>query len=98
DFNVTGVQTCALPIYRFDYIARFGMADLVDSPMAQAVDSFLGDGTRIGGGDVEGAVRVVVDFAGGPLSDYPAEAPVAADATALEDLKRVEQGLGTARA
>ncbi|TKA92096.1 MULTISPECIES: glucan biosynthesis protein G [Halopseudomonas] len=77
--------------HRFDYIARFGMADLVDSPMAQAVDSFLGDGTRIGGGDVEGAVRVVVDFAGGPLSDYPTEAPVAADATALEDGELIEQ-------
>ena len=77
--------------HRFDYIARFGKADLADSPMAQAVDSFLGDGTRIGGGDVEGAVRVIVDFAGGPLEDHPAQAPVAAEATALEDGELIEQ-------
>ena len=76
--------------HRFSYTAHFGMADLTGNPMAQAVDSFLGDGTRVGGGDVDGAVRVITDFAGGPLAERTAEAPVAAEVVALEDGELVE--------
>lgn len=53
--------------------------------MAQAVDSFLGDGTRVGGGDAQGAVRVIVDFAGGPLAGRAADAQVTARVTAMEE-------------
>src|SRR5690606_37452755 len=76
--------------HRFSYTARFGMADLTGNPMGQVVDNFLGDGTRVGGGDVEGAVRVITDFAGGPLAERAAEAPVAAEVVALEDGELVE--------
>ena len=71
--------------HEFNYLVRFGNADLADNPMARAVDSFLGDGTRIGGGDAEGAVRVIVDFAGGPLDERGADAPVTARVTAMEE-------------
>ncbi len=44
--------------------------------------TFVGDGNRAGGGNVEGAYRVVVDFAGGPLQDLPGDAPVTSAVTA----------------
>ena len=71
--------------YEYAYQVRFGNAALAANPMAQAVDTYLGDGTRIGGGDADGAVRVIVDFAGGPLAELSADAPVTARVTALED-------------
>ena len=71
--------------YEYAYQVRFGNADLAANPMAEAVDSFLGDGTRVGGGDAAGAVRVIVDFAGGPLDERSADAPVTAQVTALDD-------------
>ena len=76
--------------YHYDYQVRFGNADLASSPMARAVDSFLGDGTRIGGGDAEGAVRVIVDFEGGPLAERSADAAVASQVTVLEDGELLE--------
>lgn len=77
--------------YRFAYTAHFGAADLPRSPMAQAVDTFLGDGKRIGGGNQPGAVRIIADFAGGPLAKRAADAPIAAAVTALEDGELLEQ-------
>lgn len=71
--------------YRHAYEVRFGRADLARNPMARALDSFLGDGTRIGGGAADGAVRVIVDFAGGPLDERSAEAGVSGQVTALEE-------------
>ena len=71
--------------HEYAYQVRFGNADVAANPMARAVDSFLGDGTRVGGGDAAGAVRVIVDFAGGPLDERSADAPVTAQVTALED-------------
>lgn len=76
--------------HAFSYTAHFGATDLASSPMAQAVDSFLGDGKRIGGGDADGAVRVIVDFAGGPLEEREADAPVTGEVTALEDGELIE--------
>ena len=43
---------------------------------ARAERTFVGDGNRVGGGTVEGAYRGIVDFAGGPLKDLSADAPV----------------------
>lgn len=76
--------------HRYAYNVRFGKANLARNPMARTVDSFLGDGTRIGGGDAEGAVRVIVDFAGGPLDERPAEAAVTGQVTVLEDGELLE--------
>lgn len=75
---------------RYAYNVRFGKADLARNPMAQAVDSFLGDGTRIGGGDAEGAVRIIVDFEGGPLGERNADAPVTGQVTVQEDGELLE--------
>src|SRR5690606_10996212 len=77
--------------YSYSYSVRFGDAELARNPMAQAVDSFLGDGTRIGGGNAKGAVRVIVDFAGGPLAERDADAPVTGQVTALEEGELLEQ-------
>lgn len=76
--------------YRFDYRVRFGNADLAREPLARARDSFLGDGQRVGGGDAEGAVRIIVDFAGGPLDELDADAPVTSQVAALEDGELLE--------
>lgn len=76
--------------YHYDYRVNFGKADLAHSPMAQAVDSFVGDGTRVGGGDAEGAVRIIVDFAGGPLEGRDADTPVTSGVTALEEGELLE--------
>ena len=40
--------------------------------------TYAGAGDVIGGGDVEGTVRVLADFTGGELPDLPANAPVTA--------------------
>ena len=76
--------------YRYAYNVRFGKADLARNPMAQTMDSFLGDGSRIGGGDAEGAVRVIVDFAGGPLDERDAGAPVTGNVTVQENGELLE--------
>lgn len=88
--NIVAFWTPAEPLpgsqpREFNYQVRFGSAALTANPMAQAVDSFLGDGTRVGGGDAQGAVRVIVDFAGGPLAGRAADAQVTARVTAMEE-------------
>ena len=52
--------------------------------MGQASNSFVGDGSIVGGGNVEGAYRVIVDFSGGPLEKLKPKAPVIGNVTALE--------------
>ncbi|MFA5676886.1 MAG: glucan biosynthesis protein G [Pseudomonas sp.] len=76
--------------HHYDYKVRFGNADLTQNPMGQTVDSFLGDGTRIGGGNAEGAVRVIVDFAGGPLEERGADTPITGQVTVLEEGELLE--------
>lgn len=68
----------------FSYNAIFGKRDIPSEPMARTQSTHLGDGNRVGGGDQAGAVRIIVDFAGGPLEDLPADAPVVASVTGLE--------------
>lgn len=77
--------------YRFAYTARFGSAELPGSSMARNVDTFLGDGKRIGGGDQQGAVRIIADFFGGPLAERTADAPITASVTAMEEGELLEQ-------
>ncbi|MFA5495931.1 MAG: glucan biosynthesis protein G [Porticoccaceae bacterium] len=76
--------------HTFAYTVRFGGGDLARNPMGRAVDTYLGDAKRIGGGGVAGAVRIIVDFAGELLEGKLADAPVAGSATALEDGELIE--------
>ncbi|GGD09319.1 glucan biosynthesis protein [Halopseudomonas salina] len=67
------------------YTTTFGDQRIPVEPLARTMATHLGDGSRVGGGNQAGAVRVIVDFAGGALEDLVADAPVVASVTGLED-------------
>ena len=67
------------------YDVSFGKADISQNPMGTVVNTFIGDGNRIGGGNVPHAYRVIVDFVGGRLSKLSSHAPVSSQVTALDD-------------
>lgn len=67
------------------YTATFGDQHIPAEPLARTMATHLGDGSRVGGGNQPGAVRVIVDFAGGALDDLSPDAPVVASVTGLED-------------
>ncbi|MBM7333906.1 glucan biosynthesis protein G [Alloalcanivorax marinus] len=74
----------------YDYQLKVGAPTVSGSDRASAVKTFVGDGNRAGGGNVEGAYRIVVDFAGGPLKDVPGNAPVTSDVIAEGDGEVIE--------
>lgn len=87
--NIVAFWTPARPLkpsepYRIAYDLSFGRAEVARNPMGQASNSFVGDGSIVGGGNVEGAYRVIVDFSGGPLEKLKPKAPVIGNVTALE--------------
>ena len=59
-----------------EYSIKFGGPDISRQAGGKAVNTFIGAGDRIGGGDQAGAYRVLVDFAGGQLADIESDAPV----------------------
>jgi glucans biosynthesis protein len=65
------------------YRLTFGPPEDSESVSGRTINSFVGRGDVIGGGNTRGAYRVVVDFAGGLLDTLPDDAPVLADVTAL---------------
>jgi glucans biosynthesis protein len=67
------------------YDVGFGKANISQNPMGAVVNTFIGDGNRIGGGNVPKAYRIIIDFAGGPLSKLPANAPINGQVTALDN-------------
>lgn len=69
----------------FSYTAIFGDQHVAGETLARSMDTYVGDGNRVGGGYQEGAVRVIVDFAGGPLDDLAADAPVVGSVTGLDE-------------
>jgi glucans biosynthesis protein len=69
----------------FAYTTTFGNQHIPAEPLARSLATFVGDGSRVGGGDQEDAVRVIVDFAGQALDKLGAEAPIVASVTGLED-------------
>ncbi|AMQ87219.1 glucan biosynthesis protein G [Marinobacter sp. LQ44] len=71
DDKVTGGAERSL-----EYSMTFGGPDVARHPGGKAVNTFIGAGDRIGGGDQSGAYRVLVDFAGGKLADIEPDAPV----------------------
>lgn len=62
--------------HQFEYSLSFGGRDIAGQDMGRVVKTFVGDGNRTGGGDVEDAYRLIVDFAGGPLDELEPDAAV----------------------
>ncbi len=79
----TGPVTPETPL-ALAYDINFGMADITGNPMGHVINTFIGDGNRIGGGKAPGAYRVIVDFVGGDLGKVPADKPINGQVTALE--------------
>ena len=75
----------------YDYTVHFGGPQVTQSPLGRTQASFLGDGMRIGGGNEKGAVRLIIDFAGGPLDELKADAPVLGDVSMLQGGELIEQ-------
>ncbi|TGN41500.1 glucan biosynthesis protein G [Marinobacter confluentis] len=75
----------------FGYTLSFGGPSVAGQDSGRVMKTFVGDGNRVGGGDVENAYRVIVDFAGGPLDKLSPDAAVVSDVSvAGEDSEIVE--------
>ncbi|MFC6672167.1 glucan biosynthesis protein G [Marinobacterium aestuariivivens] len=68
----------------YAYEVQFGGAELGGNPMGRAVNSYVGDGSVIGGGSEKGAYRILVDFNGGVLDKQRPRAPVLSHVTATD--------------
>lgn len=64
---------------KINYTLSFGGSDVPGQDTGRVVNTFVGDGDRIGGGDAENAYRMIVDFAGGPLDALKPDAAVVSD-------------------
>jgi glucans biosynthesis protein len=73
-----------------EYRLKFGPAGLSGHPSGYAVNTFIGDGNRIGGGNQEGAYRVLVDFEGGSLDGTDPGADVVSQVSADEHTEVLE--------
>ena len=88
--NIVAFWTPKAPVnpntpLRLAYDVSFGKADIPKNPMGTVVNTFIGDGNRIGGGKAPNAYRVIVDFTGGRLSKLSSNAPINGQVTALDD-------------
>lgn len=68
----------------YSYSVLLGGSGVSGEPLGKAMNTFVGDGNKIGGGSVKGAYRVLVDFGGGPLSHLAAKASVIGKVTGLQ--------------
>lgn len=75
----------------YDYRLTFGAPTVSGSDRATAVKTFVGNGNRASGGNVEGAYRIVVDFAGGPLKNISGDAAVSGNVVAEGEGEVIEQ-------
>jgi periplasmic glucans biosynthesis protein len=76
--------------YHIGYTLSFGGPMVVDTGMGRVINTFVGDGSIIGGGDRPGAYRVLVDFAGGGLDNLKPDAAVEGVATGLDGTEVLE--------
>ena len=72
------------------YTLTFGPPGISGHPTGMAMNTFVGDGNRVGGGNQQGAYRILVDFAGGPLDDIEAGADVVSHVSASESTEVLE--------
>lgn len=70
--------------YHIGYNLSFGGKDLADQDTGYAINTFVGDGNIIGGGQKKGAYRLIVDFTGGALDKLKPNAPVEGVVTGLD--------------
>lgn len=77
----------------YAYVLTFGNSDLPGEPMGRVSSTFVGDGGVIGGGQVQGAYRIIVDFEGGELDHLPADAPLKAVVTGEEGAQVIQQNV-----
>ena len=83
-------QVAAGTTRELEYSIRFGGPDVAPHPGARVVNTFVGAGDRIGGGDQAGAYRILVDFAGGSLAELGPDAPVVSKVTGGEGVEVLE--------
>ena len=74
----------------YAYTISFGDSMLANEPFGQVINTFVGDGSQIGGGNVSGAYRFIVDFAGGSLAKLSANAPVVSSVSAGDNGEVIE--------
>jgi len=74
----------------FEYSLAFGEPEITSHPAGRAINTFLGDGDRIGGGDEAGAYRFIVDFKGGELGGLKPESPVVSKVTGGDGVEVIE--------
>jgi glucans biosynthesis protein len=74
----------------YNYTISFGDRTVGNEPTGQVINTFVGDGNMVGGGNVAGAYRLIVDFAGGPLVKLPANALVLSSVVAGENGEVIE--------
>ncbi len=68
-----------------EYLLKVGDYTIAGEKMASAINTLVGDGSRIGGGSSAGAYRLIVDFAGGALAKLSPETRLNASVTAQGD-------------
>tara|TARA_R100001440_G_scaffold47446_5_gene67386 strand:- start:63200 stop:64759 length:1560 start_codon:yes stop_codon:yes gene_type:complete len=73
-----------------DYSLTFGDETVAGQETAHAVRTFVGDGDRVGGGDVDGAYRLIVDFTGGELDDLTEKNAVVSKVTGGKGVEVLE--------
>lgn len=75
---------------RFEYALDFGGPQITGHPSGRAIQTFLGDGNRTGGGDEAGAYRFIVDFQGKTLDALRPDAAVVSQVTGGDGVEVIE--------
>lgn len=79
--------------YDVSYTLSLGALVIPNEPSAQAVATYIGNGTIPGTDKPAGGYRVIVDFAGGPLAKLKPDAKVQAVVTGLDGTKVKQQAV-----
>ena len=77
--------------YEIRYDLMFGGPDIANQSIGHCTNTFVGDGNIIGGGQIPGAYRIIVDFTGAELAKLPASAIVQGVVTGLNQTEVLEQ-------
>jgi len=88
--NIVAFWTPEMPLLKqqplsLSYNLRFGDKHLANQPSGRAINTFVGDGSIVGGGTEKGAYRIIVDFEGGDLDKLSTDQRVSASVTALQE-------------
>lgn len=79
--------------YQLDYSLTFGTPDIPDEAMAQATTTLIGSRHSAAKKTPDGALRVVVDFAGKALEELPPDAKIDAVVTGLDGTKVLKKSV-----